>query len=838
MRILSRLLVAILIIGSLPVPAFAAGDILRQTFDTPIDAISTEMHAGDEISVRYRAAETWSEWIPLELDEDRGPENQESELVMLPRHVQTVEFRGLPRSYAVHPITVSRDPVKTLFAATNSTLPLVISRESWGADASLLVQSGNPATGSQETGDTGGSTATTPTGRLSDCEMAQVNYPEEFKTDGRVVRTDAQGRTYRWSQTFSKDVKLLVVHHTALKVTGDPRSGVERVRAIYKYHADSRGWGDVGYNYLIDEEGKIYEGRAGGKSVVAGHAYCNNIGTIGVVLLGNFDLEAPTAKQTTALQTLLITLGKEYNLDLTRSTTFHGKTFTSPVVKHKDLLSTSCPGYYLSDAFGQVVRNVQANNPTGAVKYATPVKTTTPTVEPPVRIATDGRAPGLSYLGTTTISMNPGSQQRLSFVYTAPLGGAYEGKKIADVQLGHPDLSLLLTLGSLRVQVKTGILLPTDVPDGESVQLQMIIQAPKQSGTYWMSIGGLKFVLSVSGRRIRTDVDLSRFGTDSSRFVNTDPAPKVAAPIVGRIRPNTRRTLAGSTAIASPTPTQQTTRTSTVSSSTSVQPIRIRLSADALPIIQTTSAGTVQDVAFSAGRNIQLTVQGTTVRATDQGTVLAEGTILRFSPSAGAALSLNSVRGQVRSYYGVLEARVIDGVLTIINELPLETYMRGLAEEPDTEPYEKQRAFAIAARTYALWYMQPENRKFPGKPYDGSDDPAVFQVYAGAGFANSNPAWIRAVASTANQVLRYNGQLIKPPYFSSDDGRTRSPAEAGWNNFPFAEIFSSKPDPWCSGMSNRGHGVGMSGCGAEAQANAGSTGEEILRYYYPGTDVQ
>jgi len=59
----------------------------------------------------------------------------------------------------------------------------------------------------------------------------------------------------------------------------------------------------------------------------------------------------------------------------------------------------------------------------------------------------------------------------------------------------------------------------------------------------------------------------------------------------------------------------------------------------------------------------------------------------------------------------------------------------------------------------------------------------------------------------------------------------------GWSTFPNAEIFASKPDPWCKGMPLAGHGVGMSGCGAEGQANEGKTYLEILRYYYPGTDI-
>ncbi len=92
-----------------------------------------------------------------------------------------------------------------------------------------------------------------------------------------------------------------------------------------------------------------------------------------------------------------------------------------------------------------------------------------------------------------------------------------------------------------------------------------------------------------------------------------------------------------------------------------------------------------------------------------------------------------------------------------------------------------------------------------------------------------------AVADTANLLLTKSNQIIKPPYFSSDDGRTKNPDDVGWTTFPFKEIFASKADPWCKGMENRGHGVGMSGCGAEGQANEGKTAEEILRYYYPGT---
>jgi peptidoglycan hydrolase-like amidase len=216
--------------------------------------------------------------------------------------------------------------------------------------------------------------------------------------------------------------------------------------------------------------------------------------------------------------------------------------------------------------------------------------------------------------------------------------------------------------------------------------------------------------------------------------------------------------------------------------------------------------------------------------------LLKRGTV-RISSRDGIT-TVASWKKDANHFRGTIECRVIEGALVLINELPMEDYMAGLAEEPDTEAFEKQRAFAIAARSYAAHYTESSNRKFPGMPYDGDDSPARFQQYGGLVFEEQNPEWVRAVRDTSGLVLRKNGQVLKAAYFSSDDGRTRSPEENGWNGFPFAEVFTSKPDPWCSGMELRGHGVGMSGCGAKGQAEEGKTAEEILRYYYPGTVLE
>ena len=281
---------------------------------------------------------------------------------------------------------------------------------------------------------------------------------------------------------------------------------------------------------------------------------------------------------------------------------------------------------------------------------------------------------------------------------------------------------------------------------------------------------------------------------------------------------------------------KKTTSTSTTSSSTSPSgnSIRIRLSytgntAEVSAETQATVNGTsVQTIRFGKEGNSCVGISGSRT--------LAQG-VVRVDAGNGI-LRIDSWDRILNRFRGTLECRVIDGQLVLINELPLEEYMAGLSEQPDTEHYEKQKAFAIAARSYAAYYMQDAHTKFAGMPYDGSDTGVSFQKYSGVGFAERNPQWVSSVRDTQHMVITKNGEIVKAAYFSSDDGRTRSPEENGWNNFPFAEVFSSKPDPWCEGLALRGHGVGMSGCGAKAQAALGETAETILQYYYPQTTLR
>ncbi|MBP9773279.1 MAG: N-acetylmuramoyl-L-alanine amidase [Candidatus Peribacteraceae bacterium] len=846
-------------------PPVADSSTIRY-FIAPLDALSARLENPntDTLDVSAWNGKDWTDWQTLEVDSD--VDAHESTLVFFDVPTTKIRLRGSALDAPLHPITISYAPtsykVASLVAAAS---PHILSRSEWGADDSFLFNA--PASSSSSASSVSSSTSTapaTPSQRVTDCQTAQQAYADQFALQ-RTVTKDSQGRTFRWPLQYSKKVDLLIVHHTALEVQKTGRTAVDRVRALYAYHTNSLGWGDVGYNFVIDESGQIYEGKYGGRFVVGGHSYCNNINTLGVALMGNFELEQPSQKQVQALQWLLKSLSQEYGINVGSATNFHGKSFASRIIRHRDVLSTACPGYYLATAFPQVVSNVVSDNIAGSVKFPDlpPVIDITKPASPsssvqssepkrgegelvPVRVTQEIKE--LKASGGSEMRLNPGGQQRFDLVYTAPLGGVRGGSRIAQVVRSSSAIGILEESEDGRTDVRGALTLPQSIASGEQYRFQLLLTAPLEEGNFWFEIGGIRYTLKTSGRRSRLAVIpqslsiLTSPTNDVPLSVRATVKNKVVPVATRRAAPSSRSSSKGFVApVQRPEikPIPQNTRAS-VSSSSSVASsvassplIRIRLSLTSFPIVTFTNTGFGNEREFLQGDSIVVRQSGNLCQAVGNSNFV-EGEILRLKPAKDGFTSVDSVRGKKQTYRGVIECRIIDGQVAFINELPMEDYLKGLAEEGDSQPLEKQKAFAVAARSYAAYYLSPTNRKYAGKPYDGDDSPASFQSYMGYIFEQKNPRWVLSVSQTAGKVLKKNGEVIKTPYFSSDDGRTRS-IEESTIKIKYPEIYVSKPDPWCVGMKMAGHGVGMSGCGALGQAKDGKTYEQILSYYYPGT---
>lgn len=112
----------------------------------------------------------------------------------------------------------------------------------------------------------------------------------------------------------------LVVHHTADANSlqpSEPNWGA-RVRAIWSFHTFSRGWGDIGYNWMIDPNGVIYAGRAGSTDLsrdAVGFHDTANYGSMGVSMLGTYTTAAPTKATQDSLVRLLAWKASQRNID-------------------------------------------------------------------------------------------------------------------------------------------------------------------------------------------------------------------------------------------------------------------------------------------------------------------------------------------------------------------------------------------------------------------------------------------------------------------------------------------------------------------------------------------
>lgn len=187
--------------------------------------------------------------------------------------------------------------------------------------------------------------------------------------------------TDKYWPTSHAPVKQIFLHHTVTaSYQSDPSAAV---RAIWDFHANTRGWGDVGYNYLMDHHGNVYEGRLGGDNGVGGHVYEYNKGSMGVALLGCFESgnttcdylnSGTTSHPNAALQERLTNFlgfksaGYEINPNTTHTfcnTNDQNCLNLWTIAGHRDAGQTSCPGDLTVESLKNIRNNTVAKKDAG-----------------------------------------------------------------------------------------------------------------------------------------------------------------------------------------------------------------------------------------------------------------------------------------------------------------------------------------------------------------------------------------------------------------------------------------------------------------------------------------
>ena len=186
-------------------------------------------------------------------------------------------------------------------------------------------------------------------------DFLEEEYPQEIAIDETIEFVGIHELVRPWE--YHQDKTKIVIHHTAgSQVYDTPEASLQGMKDIYEFHTLTRWRGDIGYNFLIDPYGTIYEGRAGGKSVAGGHTDWNNISTIGIALMGNFDRDIPTDAAREALVRLTTTLALEYDIDPYQRTNYFTAINEEPwlsvhggdsLIGHQDAKNTGCPGAHM-----------------------------------------------------------------------------------------------------------------------------------------------------------------------------------------------------------------------------------------------------------------------------------------------------------------------------------------------------------------------------------------------------------------------------------------------------------------------------------------------------------
>ncbi len=130
-------------------------------------------------------------------------------------------------------------------------------------------------------------------------------------------------------------INRITMHHEGWHSVNftDMNTTMERLQHIQRFHMKERGWGDVGYHYIIDRAGRVWEARP--LKYQGAHVADQNEHNVGIMLLGNFEKQAPSNIQLASAQSMVGSIMSQYRVPVHR------------VYTHQELKPTQCPGRFL-----------------------------------------------------------------------------------------------------------------------------------------------------------------------------------------------------------------------------------------------------------------------------------------------------------------------------------------------------------------------------------------------------------------------------------------------------------------------------------------------------------
>ncbi|GAA2488070.1 N-acetylmuramoyl-L-alanine amidase [Terrabacter carboxydivorans] len=321
-----------------------------------------------EVQVRTRARSTWTGWMDLEVDPQDGPDPGSAEgrrsrsgtEAVTAADSDGIEVRVLtaaatPKGLALAVVDAGTSPADATIGAVGDPAgtgvdPASSSTAGAGDRAAPSTVDASTAAASTTTAPT--TTAASTTAAATAAAAASVPRPAiisraQWGADDSLMPCQPQ---------HLAGFKAAVVHHTVNANTYTSAEAASLMRGIFAFHTQSRGWCDIGYNFLVDRFGRIYEGRKGGLSgfTLGAQAGGFNQETFGVSVIGDFtSVPFPSAVRTAVARVVAWQADRSaFDPSASVTLTSGGSTRYAPGVRvtkprvmgHRDLSLTDCPG--------------------------------------------------------------------------------------------------------------------------------------------------------------------------------------------------------------------------------------------------------------------------------------------------------------------------------------------------------------------------------------------------------------------------------------------------------------------------------------------------------------
>ena len=276
------------------------------------------------------------------------------------------------------------DDLKTTEAAPTPVIEDASAMENQGTqvDPAAMTLSASPAPVAQPAAASVASPATAPA-------TVPVVAPAATTANGLPVAVTtraewgANASYMSWDPEYAR-AGHVVVHHTAGTNSYSAGQSASIVRGIYYYHAVVLDWGDIGYNFLVDKFGTVFEGRSGsvaapaGRMSIGAHARGVNTGTMGISMMGDYSTVSPSDAQLSSVGKMAGWFLKRAGIsDVTGWAGLHvwtteryqaGSTISMPrILGHRDVGYTTCPGNVGYSKLGTIraIAKAQGSSPQG-----------------------------------------------------------------------------------------------------------------------------------------------------------------------------------------------------------------------------------------------------------------------------------------------------------------------------------------------------------------------------------------------------------------------------------------------------------------------------------------